>query len=108
MMFKQDVANQRRAGDNIDDIVAQVDDGHDPLEAIFEVDDADVLQTIVNPEHLRRRPFFVRLRDLGQCVAFVPTQQSGDGKKGVAVTMSSFWDREQYVVYCYPRSNYDE
>jgi hypothetical protein len=65
-------------------------------------------QTIVNPGHLRRRPFFVRLRDLGQCVAFVPTRQSGDGTKGVDVTMGSFWDREQYVVYCYPRSTYDE
>jgi hypothetical protein len=59
-------------------------------------------QLIVDPRQRRRTPFFVRACDLGRTVGFVPVHAEGDGEKKLHVHSVDFWNRKQYVVYCYP------
>jgi hypothetical protein len=59
-------------------------------------------QLIVDPRQRRRTPFFVRACDLGRTVGFVPVHAEGDGEKKLHVHSVDFWNRNQYVVYCYP------
>jgi hypothetical protein len=56
---------------------------------------------VVDPCNLRRRPFFIRLEDLGKCVAYVPVlMMPGDGST-ILAPGQSFWSgrgRKQYAI----------
>jgi hypothetical protein len=60
-------------------------------------------RVVVDPTNLRRRPFFVHVRDLGRCVGFVPVGEPQDQATELNITRDFFWkDRKQYVVNAIP------
>jgi hypothetical protein len=72
------------------DVLGEVERGRSPGEFL------------VDPRQCRRNPFFVRACDLGRTVGFVPVHVEGDGNPNIHIHSVDFWDRKQYVVYCYP------